>query len=118
MFLVSCVTVCGQVFEFYEELLSSRYPYTCYKQVFVDMAYKDISPYATLTICRYIPTWFGFLNVLLYDYQLQTYCEIKICFIVIGAVREETENCLNNIGDIVTNSYEYCDFEMCRCSLS
>jgi len=41
------------VFEFYEELLSSRFPYTCYKQVFVDMAYKDISPYATLTICRF-----------------------------------------------------------------
>jgi len=47
-----CLNCIGQVFEFYEELLSSRFPYTCYKQVFVDMAYKDISPYATLTICR------------------------------------------------------------------
>src|SRR5207244_1353659 len=28
-----------QVFEFYEELLSVRYPYSCYKQVFVDMSY-------------------------------------------------------------------------------
>uniref|UniRef100_T1JF23 Transcription initiation factor TFIID subunit 2 n=1 Tax=Strigamia maritima TaxID=126957 RepID=T1JF23_STRMM len=37
-------------FEFYEELLSSRYPYTCYKQVFVDEAYDDIQPYATMTI--------------------------------------------------------------------
>ena len=42
-----------KVFEFYEELLSSRYPYTCYKQVFVDMAYDEIIPYATMTICRY-----------------------------------------------------------------
>ncbi|KAH8029855.1 hypothetical protein HPB51_004890 [Rhipicephalus microplus] len=37
-------------FEFYEELLSSRYPYSCYKQVFVAEAYVDADPYATLTI--------------------------------------------------------------------
>ncbi|ESO05362.1 hypothetical protein HELRODRAFT_191453 [Helobdella robusta] len=40
-----------EVFEFYEELLSTRYPYTCYKQVFIDMAYDDVSPYATMAIC-------------------------------------------------------------------
>ncbi|XP_054712299.1 LOW QUALITY PROTEIN: transcription initiation factor TFIID subunit 2-like [Uloborus diversus] len=39
-----------EAFEFYEELLSSRYPYTCYKQVFVDEAFQDSRPYATLTI--------------------------------------------------------------------
>lgn len=39
-----------EAFEFYEELLSSRYPYSCYKQVFVDEAYIDAKPYATLTI--------------------------------------------------------------------
>jgi len=55
------------VFEFYEELLSSRFPYTCYKQVFVDMAYKDISPYATLTICRL----FRCLNLLCVDCAYQ-----------------------------------------------
>ncbi|KAH6921855.1 hypothetical protein HPB50_005416 [Hyalomma asiaticum] len=37
-------------FEFYEELLSSRYPYSCYKQVFVAEAYVDADPYATMTI--------------------------------------------------------------------
>ncbi|XP_046544224.1 transcription initiation factor TFIID subunit 2-like [Haliotis rubra] len=37
-------------FEFYEELLSSRYPYSCYKQVFVDESYVDASSYATMTI--------------------------------------------------------------------
>ncbi|GAB6030287.1 Transcription initiation factor TFIID subunit 2 [Chamberlinius hualienensis] len=39
-----------EAFEFYEELLSSRYPYTCYKQVFVDEAYDSFTPYATMTI--------------------------------------------------------------------
>ncbi|ELT93532.1 hypothetical protein CAPTEDRAFT_221667 [Capitella teleta] len=39
-----------EAFEFYEELLSCRYPYTCYKQVFVDMAFDEAMPYATLTL--------------------------------------------------------------------
>ncbi|GFN99666.1 hypothetical protein PoB_002617200 [Plakobranchus ocellatus] len=39
-----------QAFEFYEELMSSRYPYSYYKQVFVDMAYCDVSTYSTLSI--------------------------------------------------------------------
>jgi len=41
-----------QAFEFYEELLSSRYPYSCYKQVFVDDSYTDAAAYATMTIFR------------------------------------------------------------------
>lgn len=39
-----------EAFEFYEELLSSRYPYSCYKQVFVDEFDEDAKPYATMTI--------------------------------------------------------------------
>ncbi len=39
-----------EAFEFYEELLSSRYPYSCYKQVFVDQAYENAQPFATMTI--------------------------------------------------------------------
>lgn len=39
-----------QAFEFYEELMSSRYPYSYYKQVFVDMAYCDVATYSTLSI--------------------------------------------------------------------
>lgn len=39
-----------EAFEFYEELLSSRNPYSCYKQVFVDESYEDCMPYATMTI--------------------------------------------------------------------
>ncbi|KAK6179586.1 hypothetical protein SNE40_011910 [Patella caerulea] len=39
-----------EAFEFYEELLSSRYPYSYYKQVFVDESYADAMSYATMTI--------------------------------------------------------------------
>ena len=39
-----------EAFEFYEELLSSRYPYSCYKQVFVDEAYEESQTFATMTI--------------------------------------------------------------------
>ncbi|XP_062579980.1 transcription initiation factor TFIID subunit 2-like [Saccostrea cucullata] len=39
-----------KAFEFYEELLSSRYPYSCYKHVFVDEAYEESTSYATLSI--------------------------------------------------------------------
>ncbi|XP_015908116.2 transcription initiation factor TFIID subunit 2 [Parasteatoda tepidariorum] len=39
-----------EAFEFYEELLSSRYPYSCYKQVFVDETFQDARPYATMTV--------------------------------------------------------------------
>lgn len=43
-----------QAFEFYEELMSSRYPFNCYKQVFVDESYDDVMAYATMTIFRYM----------------------------------------------------------------
>lgn len=39
-----------EAFEFYEELLSTRYPYSCYKQVYVDEAYGDLHSYATMSI--------------------------------------------------------------------
>ncbi|KAK3736334.1 hypothetical protein QZH41_020807, partial [Actinostola sp. cb2023] len=38
------------VFEFYEEHLSCRYPYSQYKQVFVDEAYDDRMTYASMSI--------------------------------------------------------------------
>ena len=41
-----------QAFEFYEELMSSRYPFNCYKQVFVDESYEDVTAYATMAIFR------------------------------------------------------------------
>lgn len=37
--------------EFYEEYQSFKYPYSNYKQVFVDQAYENYQSYATLTIC-------------------------------------------------------------------
>ncbi|XP_060578386.1 transcription initiation factor TFIID subunit 2-like [Ruditapes philippinarum] len=37
-------------FEFYEELMSSRYPFSCYKQVFVDESYEDMQSFSTMTI--------------------------------------------------------------------
>ena len=41
-----------QVFGFFEELLSTRFPHSSYKLVFVDQAYCDAASYSTLTICR------------------------------------------------------------------
>lgn len=37
--------------EFYEDFLTFKYPYTNYKQVFVDQAYDDYQSYATMSIC-------------------------------------------------------------------
>jgi len=42
-----------EAFEFYEETLANRYPYSCYKQVFVDEVDQDVSAYATMSILRY-----------------------------------------------------------------
>ena len=41
--------------------MSSRYPFNCYKQVFVDESYDDVMAYATMSIFRYskIPIYFG-----------------------------------------------------------
>lgn len=41
-----------EAFEFYEETLSNRYPYSCYKQVFVDELDEDINAYATMSILK------------------------------------------------------------------
>lgn len=41
-----------EAFEFYEETLSNRYPYSCYKQVFVDEIDEDINAYATMSILK------------------------------------------------------------------
>lgn len=43
-------TFLHEAFEFYEELLSTNYPYNYYKQVFVDEAYEDTQTYASMTI--------------------------------------------------------------------
>nr|CAD7573934.1 unnamed protein product [Timema californicum] len=39
-----------EAFEFYEETLANRYPYSCYKQVFVDEVDQDVAAYATMSI--------------------------------------------------------------------
>lgn len=43
-FLSECV-------DFYEELLTFKFPYSNYKQVFVDQAYEPCQSYATMSIC-------------------------------------------------------------------
>lgn len=43
-FLSECV-------EFYEELLTVKFPYSNYKLVFVDQAYEDCQNYASMSIC-------------------------------------------------------------------
>lgn len=42
------------MFGFYEELLSTRFPHSSYKLVFVDQTYRDVSSYSTLGIFRSI----------------------------------------------------------------
>lgn len=42
-----------EIFEFYEEILTCRYPYSCFKTVFVDEAYVQVSSYASMSIFRY-----------------------------------------------------------------
>ncbi|XP_030839037.1 transcription initiation factor TFIID subunit 2 [Strongylocentrotus purpuratus] len=39
-----------EVIEFYEETVGTSFPYTCYKQVFVDEAYDDSQAYASMAI--------------------------------------------------------------------
>ncbi|KAG7269763.1 hypothetical protein CRUP_010788, partial [Coryphaenoides rupestris] len=41
-----------EIFEFYEEILTCRYPYSCFKTVFVDEAYVQLSAYASMSIFR------------------------------------------------------------------
>ncbi|EDW93975.2 transcription initiation factor TFIID subunit 2 [Drosophila yakuba] len=48
--LKNTVRYLHEAFEFYEETLSTRYPFSCYKQVFVDELDTDISAYATMSI--------------------------------------------------------------------
>ncbi|XP_052846628.1 transcription initiation factor TFIID subunit 2 [Drosophila gunungcola] len=48
--LKNTVRYLHEAFEFFEETLSTRYPFSCYKQVFVDELDTDISAYATMSI--------------------------------------------------------------------
>ena len=48
--LKNTVRYMHEAFEFYEEALSTRYPFTCYKQVFVDEFESESHAYATMTI--------------------------------------------------------------------
>jgi hypothetical protein len=51
--------------------LANRYPYTCYKQVFVDEVDQDVSAYATMSILRYKISLCLFKVMLHYQFQ---YC--------------------------------------------
>ncbi|XP_067931725.1 transcription initiation factor TFIID subunit 2-like [Watersipora subatra] len=49
--ILKCTTeTLHEAFEFYEEMLSVRYPYPAYKQVFVDEAYVNSQTFASMTI--------------------------------------------------------------------
>ncbi|XP_037931409.1 transcription initiation factor TFIID subunit 2 [Teleopsis dalmanni] len=48
--LKNTVRYLHEAFEFFEETLSTRYPFSCYKQVFVDELDTEISAYATMSI--------------------------------------------------------------------
>uniref|UniRef100_A0A0A9Y392 Transcription initiation factor TFIID subunit 2 n=3 Tax=Lygus hesperus TaxID=30085 RepID=A0A0A9Y392_LYGHE len=52
--LMDCLKVSArymhEAFEYFEETLANRYPYPCYKQVFVDEADVPIHAYATMSI--------------------------------------------------------------------
>uniref|UniRef100_A0A8L8KW73 Transcription initiation factor TFIID 150 kDa subunit n=1 Tax=Heligmosomoides polygyrus TaxID=6339 RepID=A0A8L8KW73_HELPZ len=44
------VTPLDKILEYFEELLSCRFPYATYKQVFVDMTPDDVTSYSSMTI--------------------------------------------------------------------
>ncbi|XP_026465105.1 LOW QUALITY PROTEIN: transcription initiation factor TFIID subunit 2-like, partial [Ctenocephalides felis] len=48
--LKNSVRYMHEAFEFYEETLATRYPYPCYKQVFVDETVQDVAAYTTMSI--------------------------------------------------------------------
>lgn len=48
--LKNTVRYMHEAFEFFEEVLASRFPFTCYKQVFVDELEGQSHAYATMTI--------------------------------------------------------------------
>lgn len=48
--LKATVRYMHDAFEFYEETLANRYPYSCYKQVFVDETDVDVHSYATMSV--------------------------------------------------------------------
>ncbi|XP_055846855.1 transcription initiation factor TFIID subunit 2 [Episyrphus balteatus] len=48
--LKNSVRYMHEAFEFFEETLSTRYPFSCYKQVFVDETDVNIAAYATLSV--------------------------------------------------------------------
>ncbi|XP_021967944.1 transcription initiation factor TFIID subunit 2 [Folsomia candida] len=39
-----------EMFEFYEELLTTRFPYTCYKTVYIHEAYEEMQSFASMCI--------------------------------------------------------------------
>lgn len=48
--LKNTVRYMHEAFEYYEETLSTRYPFSCYKQVFVDELDTDVRAYSTMSI--------------------------------------------------------------------
>jgi len=48
--LKSTVRQLYEVFEYFETILATQFPFTCYKQVFVDELFQDACHYSTLTI--------------------------------------------------------------------
>jgi len=38
------------MFEFYEELLAARFPYTCFKTVYVHEAFEEMQSFASMSI--------------------------------------------------------------------
>ncbi|XP_065176434.1 transcription initiation factor TFIID subunit 2-like isoform X2 [Sycon ciliatum] len=45
-----CTSFMHEVFGFYQDFLSTNYPYTCFKVVFVDEGYTDLASYASMSI--------------------------------------------------------------------
>ena len=48
--LKSTVRQLYEVFEYFETILATQFPFTCYKQVFVDELFQEACHYSTLTI--------------------------------------------------------------------
>ncbi len=79
-----------ECFEFFERTLSSKYPYTCYKQVFVDECYNEFTSYSSMSILNtnlllssaiidQVRTSFLKLEYILYTCTAPFKCRIEKC---------------------------------------
>ena len=90
--LKNTVRYLHEAFEFYEETLSTRYPYPCYKQVFVDEVsmnviytniIKRIDLYVSMFVTNCLKKYLTDLDAICHKYRLQYGITYRLTFIPI-----------------------------------